>query len=211
MPKQVRWLAIAAVVIGYAILANYTNQSAHNGTLGALLALAPIVLTSLVLAWRSAQRTAMLGLITLAGSALWLSWPLLTRHYGWIYWLEHESVQWVLFLTFARTLIANRQPLCSQFAETLHGPLTPAHARYAEKVTIAWAAFFAVMIITSSWLFFMYPIGIWSIFSNFVFLPLVILMFIVEFIIRQWALPDIAHANIMDAVRTYMDNARHKH
>ena len=37
--RNLRWLGLAAVVIGYAVLANYTNQSTQMGTLGALLAL----------------------------------------------------------------------------------------------------------------------------------------------------------------------------
>ena len=211
--RRLRWLGIAVVMITYAILANHTNQSSHDSTLGTLVAIAPIVLAATLLAWRSRQRISMLVLaVILAGTSLWFAWPLLKQHYDWIYWLEHESLQLILFTTFARTLIANRQPLCSQFAEILQGgPLTPAHARYAYKVTVAWTVFFAIMIMTSTWLFFMYPIAIWSIFSNFVFLPLVMLMFIMEFIIRKWTLPDIAHADLMAALRIYLDNSGHRH
>lgn len=210
IPPVLRWLSIAVIVIGYAILANHTNQSPANATLGAAVALAPLAFAALLLLWRSERRMRPAAAIVFAGMLLWLGWPLLTRHYGWIYWLEHESLQWALFLTFARTLIANRKPLCTQFAEMTHGPLTPAHAHYAYKVTVAWTVFFAGMIVTSTWLFFMYPISVWSIFSNFIFLPLVALMFIVEFIIRKLVLREKAQGHIMDAVRAYMENSRHK-
>lgn len=206
--RILRWLGISAVVIGYAILANYTNQTSQTGPLGVLVALAPLALTALVLIFKSTQRILTLALVALAVTALWLLWPMLTQHYGWIYWLEHESLQWVLFLTFARTLFAQRQPLCTQFASILHGPLTPAHARYAHQATIAWTVFFAVMILTSTGLFFMQPIAVWSIFANFIFLPLVVLMFIVEYIVRKRALPDIEHASILDAVRTFMQHSK---
>lgn len=209
--RTLRWTGIAAVIIGYAVLANYTNQSAQTGTLGALVALAPIALTTLVLAWRSAQRPLLLGLVALAGAALALAWPLLTQHYGWIYWLEHESVQWVLFLGFARTLRANHQPLCAQFAAAMHGPLTPEHARYAHQVTIAWTVFFAAMILTSTGLFFMQPIATWSIFANFIFLPLVVLMFIAEYAVRKLVLPELEHTGIMDAVHTFMQHSAQRH
>lgn len=205
--KSGRFLGIAAVVIGYAVLANHTNQSAAASTLGALVALAPIVLTTLVLAWRSAQRNIMLALLALAGGALWLAWPMLKQHFGWIYWLEHESVQWLLLIAFGRTLLANRRPLCSQFAEIVHGPLTPVHARYARQVTIAWTVFFAGMILISTALFFLQPVAIWSIFANFVFLPLVALMFIAEYAVRRVLLPDLAQARIMDAVRAFMQHS----
>ena len=207
LARNFRWLGIAAVVIGYAVLANYTNQAAEASTLGALVALAPIAITMLALAWRSTRRYPMLGLVALAGVCLWLVWPLLESHFGWIYWLGHESVQWLLLIAFARTLLANRQPLCTQFAEIVHGPLLPRHARYARQVTIAWTIFFASMILTSTALFFMQPVAIWSIFANFVFLPLVALMFIVEYAVRRLLLPDLAEAKIMDAVRAFMHHS----
>jgi uncharacterized membrane protein len=200
-------LGIAAVVIGYAVLANYTNQSGEASTLGALVAIAPVTLTILALAWRSAQRPLMLGLVVIAGGSLWLVWPVLKQHFGWIYWLEHESVQWLLLIAFGRTLLANRQPLCTQFAEIVHGPLLPRHARYARQVTIAWTIFFAGMIVISTCLFFIQPVAIWSIFANFIFLPLVGLMFIVEYAVRKFLLPDLDQANIMDAVRAFMHHS----
>ena len=207
MVRKFRWLGIAAVVIGYAVLANYTNQSAAASTLGALVAIAPIALTTLALAWRSAQRLLMLGLVALAGVCLWLVWPVLKQHFGWIYWLEHESVQWLLFIAFGRTLLANRQPLCTQFAEIVHGSLLPRHARYAGQVTIAWTIFFASMIVISTGLFFTQPVAVWSIFANFIFLPLVALMFLVEYAVRKLLLPDLEEANIMDAVRAFMHHS----
>ena len=208
--QTLRWMGIVAVAICYALLANYTNQSTQNGTLGTLVAIAPIVLATALLAWRSQQPVLILVMAAFASVLLWLAWPLLKQHYGWIYWLEHESLQLILFMTFARTLFANRQPLCTQFAEIIHGTLSPAQIRYTSKVTIGWTLFFAAMILTSTGLFFIYPIGVWSIFSNFIFLPLVVLMFIVELIIRKWALPDEAHASVIDTVRIFRNNARRR-
>ena len=210
--RSLRWLGITAVMISYAILANYTNQSSHNQALGVLVAIAPLALASILLAWQSGHRLSGLILLIFAGYTMGWLWPLLKQHYGWIYWLEHESLQLILLMTFARTLIAGRQPLCTQFAQILQTePLTPVHARYAYRVTIAWTVFFTIMVITSMTLFFMYPIGVWSIFSNFVFLPLVMLMFVAEYLIRKWALPNVAHAGIMAAVRIYLDTSKHRH
>ena len=209
MPKAglIRGLSITAAIIGYAILANYTNQSPHTGTLGVLVALAPIVFAGVMLAWRP-RRYFLLGVIG-AGAALllWLLWPMLQQHYGWIYWLTHESIQSALLITFARTLLAHQQPLCTQFATIIHGTLTPAHAHYTYQVTLAWVLFFALMIIISTGLFFTQPIAIWSIFANFVFMPLVALMFIAEYGIRKLAHPALAKVSIMDAVHAYMQHS----
>lgn len=201
--RILRWLGIAALAIGYPLLAHYTNESAHSGNLGALVAIAPVLLIALVLAWRSAQRLVMLGVLVLACAALWAGWPALEHHFGLVYWLQHVGMQLVLFMTFARTLIAGRQPLCTRFAEAVHAPLTPQHALYARQVTVAWTLFFAAMALASTLLFFLAPLTTWSIFANFLTLPLVALMFIAEYWVRRWILPDMQHTHILDAVRAF--------
>ena len=143
--RIVRWLGIAALVIGYPLLAHYTNESAHGGALGAWVAIAPVALIALLLAWRSPRRVIMLGVLVLLCVALWAGWPALERHFGLVYWLQHVGIQLILFMTFARTLIAGRQPLCTRFAEAVHAPLTPRHKIYARQVTLAWTLFFAAM------------------------------------------------------------------
>ena len=84
-----RWLGIAALLIGYPLLAHYTNESAHSGNLGALVAIAPVVLIALVLAWNSPRRTIMLGVLVLSCVALWAEWSALERHFGLVYWLQN--------------------------------------------------------------------------------------------------------------------------
>ena len=201
--RIVRWLGIAALVISYPLLAHYTNKSTHNGNLGALVAIAPVVLIALVLAWRSPRRFIMLGVLGLLCVALWAGWSALEHHFGLVYWLQHVGMQLILFMTFARTLIAGRQPLCTRFAEAVHAPLTPQHEIYAGKVTVAWSLFFAAMVLVSTLLFFLTPLTTWSVFANFLTLPLVALMFIAEYWVRRWVLPEVRHAHILDAVRAF--------
>ena len=201
--RIVRWLGIAALVIGYPLLAHYTNESAHSGNLGALVAIAPVVLIALALAWRSSRRVMMLGLLVLLCIALWAGWSALENHFGLVYWLEHVGIQLILFMTFGRTLIAGRQPLCARFAEAVHVLVTPQHEIYARQVTVAWTLFFAAMALVSTLLFFLAPLATWSVFANFLTLPLVALMFIAEYWVRRWVLPDMQHTHILDAVRAF--------
>lgn len=204
MPRRmVRWLGIAALVIGYPLLAHYTNESAHRGNLGALVAIAPVVLIALVLAWRSTRRLPMLGLVLLLYVALWAGWPALEHHFGVVYWLQHAGVQLVLCIIFGRTLLAGQKPLCTRFAEAVHPPLTPQHEIYARQVTAAWTLFFATMVMVSTTLFFLAPLATWSVFANFLTLPLAALMFIVEYLVRRRVLPDLRNAHILDAVRAF--------
>lgn len=201
--RILRWLGIAALVIGYPLLAHYTNASAHNDKLGALVSIAPVVLIALILAWKSTKRLVMLGVLVLSCVALMTGWSLLEHHFGLVYWLQYVGMQLILFMTFARTLINGRQPLCTRFAEAVHAPLTPQHEIYARQVTVAWALFFAAMALTSTLLFFLAPLTTWSFFDNFLTLPLVALMFIAEYWVRRYTLPKIPDMHILDAVRAF--------
>jgi uncharacterized membrane protein len=207
------WLGIAALVIGYPLLAHYTNESAHSGNLGALVAIAPVVLIALALAWRSPRRFILLGVVALLCIALWVEWQALENHFGLVYWLQHVGIQLLLCMTFARTLIAGRQPLCTRFAEAVHAPspLTPQHEIYARQVTVAWSLFFLAMALVSTLLFFLAPLATWSVFANLLTLPLVALMFIGEYWVRRWLLPNLRHTHILDAVRAYRNTPAPPH
>lgn len=201
--RIVRWLGVAVLVISYPLLAHYTNESAHRGHLGALVAIAPVVLVALLLAWRSPRRLLMLGMVALLCIAFWVWWPALEHHFGVVYWLQHAGVQLVLCVIFGRTLVAGQKPLCTRFAEAVHAPLTPQHEVYARQVTVAWSLFFAAMALVSTTLFFLAPLPTWSVFANFMTLPLVALMFIAEYLVRRRVLPHMRHAHILDAVRAF--------
>tara|TARA_R110002050_G_scaffold1244_4_gene8661 strand:- start:93636 stop:94271 length:636 start_codon:yes stop_codon:yes gene_type:complete len=200
-----RWTGIAALVIGYAILAHHTNKSVHNGNLGALVAIAPIIFVLLMATRQSAWQ--LVSLITILCGGLWLGWSTLTQNFWLVYWLQDAGIQLALFITFGRTLIAGRQPLCTRFAEMVHsGNLSPQHLVYTRQITVAWTVFFAVMTVASTLLFFLAPLPTWSIFANFLTLPLIILMFIVEYGVRIWILPDSRHTHILDAIKAYKND-----
>ncbi len=200
-----RFPGMAALVIAYSLLAHYTNISASH--LGAPLSIAPLLFLALVLAWNSPRRFIMLIALSLLSIMLINEWSVLEQHFGLIYWIQDVGLQLILLVTFGHTLFAGRQPLCTRFAEAVHPPLTPQHEIYTRKVTIAWTLFFAMMVLTSTLLFFLAPLSIWSIFANFLTLPLIALMFIVEYWVRRWALPDVQNTHILDAVRAFRNNS----
>jgi len=203
--RIMRWIGIAALLIGYALLAHHTNQSVHNGNLGALVAIAPIILVLFMATRQSPWRLAALFLALCVG--LWLGWSTLTKNFWIVYWLQDAGIQFALFITFGRSLIANRQPLCTRFAEMVNSaPLPPQHYIYTRQITVAWTVFFAVMTITSTLLFFLAPLTTWSIFVNFLTLPLIALMFIVEYGVRIWLLPDSRQTHILDAIKAYKND-----
>jgi uncharacterized membrane protein len=206
--RSVRLAVTLLLILAYAVLANYTLQSRQNPALGALVAMTPIMLTFIFLAFRSKRRALMIGLIILISLLFWFAWSQIKTHYDVVYWLIHESLQFVLLITFARTLASNQQPLCAQFAQIVHGTLSSELTDYTRKVTIAWSLFFACVMVISTFLFFTYPIKVWSIFANFLYLPLITLMFITEYWIRRRTLPAKDLSNIMEAVHAFIDRPR---
>lgn len=205
--RLLRGLGIAALVIAYSLLAHYSNNPARDPALGAAVSLAPVLLIAVLLAWRSTHRLVTLGLVAVTCVLALATWPQLKSHFGLIYWLQNVGLYLILFATFGRTLLAGQQPLCTRFSEALYGPVSPLHARYTGQVTLAWTLFFAVMMMVSTLLFFLAPIEAWSVFANFLTLPLVALMFIVEYAIRRRVLPDTGHMRFFDAVRAFRDDA----
>jgi uncharacterized membrane protein len=201
-----RWSVSIALVAAWALLAHYTNTNPGNQTLGTLIALLPIALAVVALAWNARRRGAMLLLVAGGAVALMLAWSRLGQHFSWITWLEHAGTQLVLGLLFARTLAAGREPMCSYFARLVHGSLNAQLQRYTRGITIAWTIFFGLMTATSTALFFAAPAPVWSAFVYFLTVPLTALMFILEYGARRVALPDMEHVSILAAVKAVIQS-----
>lgn len=209
MPGAAGLLRIAAVGslgVGYACLAHYTN-TADTGGAGAMLALAPLVIAALVMGWRSSRRVPAMTLAIAGCAAVLLLLPLLQRHTSMIYWVEHAATQSLLCVAFARTLATGREPMCTLFARMVHGALDPAAQRYTRHVTAAWSVFFGLMALVSTTLYFTTPVRVWSTFANFFTAPLIVLMFVGEYLVRRRALPDMDHATILAGVEAFWNSS----
>lgn len=208
---KARWLAGAILIVLYALLVHYVNANGQATTLGAVLVLVPFIGIGITLALNTSSR--LIGMLLLMGTivAAWWQWALIKNHTGLIFWMQDISLMLLLLLTFGRTLVTGRMPLCVQFAKMLHGELTSEHERYARQVTVAWTLFFAIMIVISSLLFFLTPLAVWSVFVNFMTLPLVGLMFIAEFLVRRRVLANLPPSHILDAVRAYLNRSARVH
>ena len=156
----------------------------RNEWLGWLLS--GIVLTAWALAFHY--------LVGIARVGVWVDRLVLAQHVG---------VNAALGILFGRSLFAGRRPLVTVFASLLHEQMTPALLGYTRRVTVAWALFFLAMVILSLLLFFFAPIETWSIFANILTLPLVALMFVVEYLVRQRVLPARRQVGILAAARAY--------
>ena len=211
MTGKLRLVGIAVLFIVYSMFVHYVNLSAQHGTLDLALAVAPIF--GICLALILSSRTRLSGCALLAVSCV-VSWALrssISQHSGLIFWVQDVSLQLILFMTFGYSLLAGRKPLCVYFAEMVHGSLLPRQEQYARWITVAWVVFFGMMAVTTTLLFFLAPWAVWSVFANFLVLPLTALMFIVEYLVRRRVLPDIPHGHIFDAVRAYCNSSARAH
>jgi uncharacterized membrane protein len=203
---RLRGILAAAGAVAYACLAHLSNSAPGVGAsaLGVALSVGPLAAFALSLAWRSGYRRAalLLGLGAVLGGYRY--WPVLAAHYPWVYLAQQAGVYALLGLMFARSLAAGRVPLCSQWAALIHGPLSPELARYTRGVTAAWTLFFALMTATLVLLFVLAPLPVWSAFANFIAFPLVVAMFVAEYLARVWLLPGVHHAGILAGVRAFL-------
>lgn len=203
-----RGFTIAAAAIAYAVLAHVSNSTPGASALGVVLATGPLLLVPVMLAWRSRYRLGALLLVVLAGALVYEYWRVFAQYFPWLYLLQQAGAYGLLGLAFGRSLAPARVPLCTEWATTLHGPLRPAVARYTRAVTQAWTLFFALVTIALLALFVFAPLSVWSAFANFCTFPLVVTMFVGEYIVRRRVLPDAQQAGILDGARAFLDSRR---
>lgn len=207
--KVVRGISVVIMIVLYAVLVHHVNVSGAVGLLAVVLAAIPPFLFVFAIAIKAKYKFAGIALILAFIGLVWKLFPYINQHISVIFWLQDIGLMLLLLITFAHTLLQGQKPLCVHFAEMINGGQLPiAHERYARSVTIAWVIFFAVMMIVSTLLFFLAPLPIWSIFVNFLTLPLVALMFVGEYIIRRHTLTDLPAGSVTDAVRAYLNNSR---
>ena len=189
--------------VGYAMLSHRASASPAPDLLDALVTIIPLLGLALLMAWRSAQRTLMLILCLLACAVLFLISGWLVAHYKWVFLLQHAGIYALLCLAFGRTLQGGKIPMVSQFAQIVHGILSPALIRYTRAATWAWTFYFGGVTTLSLALFWLAPVHIWSAFANLLNMPLLALMFAGEYAVRCYRLPAADRAGPIEAIRAY--------
>lgn len=201
--RGIRWAAIAAFCIGYAVLSHFAAADPDPDLFDAAVAMAAPLALGALLAWRSAQRFWMLLLCLAVCAVLYASRQWLVQHFNWVFLLQHAGMQGLLGLAFGRSLRAGQIPMVSRFATVVHGSLSPALQRYTRQVTWAWTLYFALMTSVSLLLFWLAPVAVWSVFANLLNLPLLILMFAAEYGARIFLLPASDRSGPLEAIRAW--------
>jgi len=205
-----RALLIGLGALSYAMLVHLSNTRAGHESLGLLLGVGPLWLVAAALSWRSRLRVP--ALLACAGMALLIAarWPDLKIHYAWTLLIQQVGAFTMLGLVFGRTLVEDRLPLCTEYALRVHGTLDAATRAYTRNVTLAWTAFFAVVAATLLVLFIVLPLPVWSAIANFGTLPLVLLMFVAENLVRRRVLPHLEHIGALATIRAVTARAPHE-
>jgi len=106
------------------------------------------------------------------------------EHSAITFGLPHLATNLFLMWFFARTLKAGREALITTIARKVHGSLKPEIESYTRRVTLAWSLFFAMQIVISFGLFSFASLDAWSTYINLLNAPMIVLMFIAEYIYR---------------------------
>ena len=207
--RRLRNAAIAGALVGYSVLAYFISSAPPTAHLGIVaFAVAPLIAAVALVGWHTRFRVATLAACAAACILLWMYSDVIGRNLGFVYFIQATCTNAALALLFGRTLTGNREPLCTQFSRMVRGHLEPRLAHYSRQVTVAWTVFFVAMMCMSILLYLLAPISVWSAFANLATLPLVALMFIVEYAIRIRLFPDMPHKPILESLRAFWNTPR---
>jgi len=198
-----RGTAIGGLAVAWAVFA-HRNSVGGASEFSTALAATPIVIVAAILLRRLGHPLwiASGGLAALALLA-W-AWPQLRENGALLHYVEHVGTNLAFAVVFGRTLGAGHEPLITQLARFAHPEgLSPAKLRYTRQVTVAWTGFFIATAIVSTGLFVLAPAAVWSVFANFLTLPLILLMFVVEHLCRYLVLPPVERGGIADTIRAF--------
>jgi uncharacterized membrane protein len=135
----------------------------------------------------------------------------LAPYLPWLYFVQHVAMFLAMAGWFAASLRPGRDALVTRFALLVEGTLSPAGLAYTRRVTLAWAVFSTAIAAVSVLLFCFAPLEGWSLFANLLTLPLVGVMFVGEYLVRERACPELAHGSlargVIRSVRAYWDSA----
>jgi uncharacterized membrane protein len=178
-----------------------------GGSLALLIAVGWTLACAVMTSLGSRHRMAGLLLTALALVVVGRYWDWLQARVDVVYLIQHAGSHALLGIWFGGSLFpgpSGGQPLITRLATRLHGPLPPPIARYTARVTGVWTAYFLLMALASCLLFAFGSIRAWSILANLVTLPLVVAIFIVEYLVRLRLHPDFEHVSILEGVRAFM-------
>ena len=196
-------LILLAALVGYQILLHWAISSDSGSGLGEFLTIAPLAVALIWFMGRSWRGRLGLSALILAAVGGWIAWRAAGANPALVYLLPHVGAYLFMLWLFGHTLMPGREAVITRLARIVHGTLPEEVERYSRHVTTAWCLFFAGMALTSLLLFFLAPLAVWSVFANLLSLPLVVAMFLAEYLYRILRYPNFSHASIRSTIRAF--------
>ena|SRR5689334_7348233 len=194
-------------VLGYEGIVHWTAVHALDYRAGPLISLAPLAVLFCAVIWRKSRAAGLLSVLLVCIGAIELAF---SRQLDLkpFYPAPHIGIYVLLLWFFGRTLQRGREPLVTRIARHEHGALPPDIERYTRQVTWAWCVFFGAMALISLLLFAFAPLAVWSWFANVLNIPLLLLVFVIEYAVRLLRFPDFTHASFFTAIRAVRELGR---
>ena len=205
-PLPVEWrkgLILLAALVGYQILLHWAVSSDSGSGLGGFLTIAPLAAALVWFMGRSWRGWLGLTALTLSAVGGWIAWRAAGANPALVYLLPHVGAYLFMLWFFGHTLMSGREALITRLARHIHGTLPAEIERYTLHVTAAWCLFFAGMVLTSLLLYLLAPLVVWSVFANLLNFPLVLAMFLAEYLYRILRYPNFSHASIRSTIRAF--------
>lgn len=115
--------------------------------------------------------------------------------------VPHALTYAALLAGFGVSLLPGHAPILTRVVVSVRGPLPRELMIHTRRVTEAWCIFFAAQLVISLGLYISAPLEVWSFFVNVLNLPLVLLMFGIEYAYRVYRFRDYPHDSFTDMLR----------
>ncbi len=198
------------VILAYPLVLHVFVVNNAAGWLGIGLALLPVAGFVLWCVKQSHHPLIASAIILLIGLGVWAALSARLIDFTAAYYLPHVLFNLALMVLFGHTLLPGREPLITLFARRVHGTVPPEIVNYTVQVTWLWTVFFAATVVMSLLLYHFAPLAVWSVFANVLSLPLVILVFVGEYLFRIYHIPNFPHVSIFKGVQAMIDYTQDK-
>lgn len=210
MERRLGWLWTALILlacVGYQWLVHSAVMGEQTDSIRLALTLLPLLALAYWVMARSRNKPLWFFVLLAAGGVTYL----LERQERWglaaAYGIPHAAIYLFLLWFFGHTLLRGKEPLVTRLARRVHGTLPPELEAYTRRVTFAWCVFFAAQLIISALLFKFASPNTWSLFISLLNFPLLVLMFVGEYVYRVTRHRKFPHASIFEAIQVFFKDA----
>jgi uncharacterized membrane protein len=199
-----RWLPLGLLLLAFSY-----PLVLHLGVISGNLLPATLVMLLILGSWGTLELSKshvsgwlLIGIALTGVLWLWLGKPDMVK----LLHLPPILINGILFLMFSMTLLPDRTPLITRFAQLMHEqerPLKALETHYTLRVTQIWSGIFAFLTLESIWLAFWATEETWSLFTNFINYLLVGIAMLIEYRIRVHRLPHLEHPGFLRFVKQF--------